>query len=93
VEYLSPELITSLIAESDARAASKVKSRNRNKNMFCIDGTIYNGKPSSEIAGRFESRVGSKRRSRKGRTVTLPNGFAHYGSYSSPSASYYRVTQ
>lgn len=89
VEYLSPAFITQLIAESDARSVSK---RNRNKNMYCVDGTIYNGKPSSEVAGRFESRVGTKQRSRKGRTVTKPNGYARYGSYSSPEALYYRVS-
>ena len=76
MEYLSPELISSLIREHDAQLASKSRKRNRNKNFFVMaDGTVFTGKPSAEIAGRFEGNVGSKRRSRKGRTVTLPQRF------------------
>lgn len=73
---LTPAAITALLAQG----GYKRKRTSTNYHYARIDGilTKVQGKPSASTIGKFEGKVGTVTRSRKGATRRKPNGSRTY---------------
>jgi hypothetical protein len=70
---LTPDEVTAILATTDRKKGRTVSPT---KYMLLRDGTRVPFKRSD--AGMFDSKTGSTRRSRKGRTRRMPDGYARY---------------
>lgn len=75
LETLTPEDITRLLAASGKRRVPRAK-----KYGLIVEaaGITVIPNPTASQKGGFSGTVGTKRRSRKGRTWTMPNGQRYY---------------
>lgn len=55
------------------------------------DGQLETAFVKSSQFGKFDSKMGTKRRSRKGRVVTMPNGYARYNGITDTEVVMYQV--
>ena len=78
--------MTSLMAPSKVAKGKAPNAVIRN-----ADGQLETAFVKSSQFGKFDSKMGTKRRSRKGRVVTMPNGYARYNGITDTEVVAYQV--